>query len=421
MALNVFSNGLRLVSLPKQDKKVCCVVLYIAGGTQSEKNYQSGISEYLTKIMLMGTHKHSTNEILLNYAKSYGIILTPHNSNESITISALCPKENVGVAIELLSEIAFETNFSVENGEKARKAQLSQVSMLSENSLYVMDKLLKSTLYYRTGLANPKHGTNITVSRFRILDAKDYLEKVFTPRNTIISVVGDIDKNEIYDLVKVNFYDKMMENQRVYKKLKYVSNVYDFEGSCKGRVKKLNQTRIKVAFPTFSFKDKEKYVIEMIKPIVINHIKQSLSNIDYYFDTKVNTKYYSNNGNISFDIIVDYEFAEDHLRSFVNTLYYDIKNRDISNDEFEREKNVYITNFLNKYDNVVENALISAKTLALTKQTFSESSEILKMELLTNKEANEVLKRILNFRKMVVIYLGQDIEIDYEKLSSIEG
>ena len=121
MALNVFSNGLRLVCLPKQDKKVVCVVLHIAGGTQSEKNYQSGISEYLTKILLMGTKQHSTKDALMTYAKSNGIILTPHSSKESITISALCPKENVGIAISLLSEIAFDTTFSLENGERVRK------------------------------------------------------------------------------------------------------------------------------------------------------------------------------------------------------------------------------------------------------------------------------------------------------------
>lgn len=420
MALNVFSNGLRLVCLPKQDKKVCCVVLYIAGGTQSEKNYQSGISEYLTKIMLMGTRKHSSGEDLFNYAKSNGIVLNSHNSKESITISALCQKENVKIAIELLSEIAFETNFSVENGEKARRTQLSQVSMLQENPLYVMDKLLNSTLYYRTGLSNPKHGTNISVSRFRTLDAKDFLEKIFTPRNTIISVVGDVDQTQIYDIVREQFFDKMKDDEKVYKKLKYVSNIDDFEGSCKGRVKKLNQTRIKLAFPTFSYKDKEKYVIEIIKPIILNHIRQSLSNLDYYFDTKINTKYYSNNGNITFDIIVDYEFTEDHLKNFVDALYYDIKNRVIEDDEFEREKKVFITEFLNKYDNVLENALVSAKTLALTKQTFSESSEILNIQLLTNKEANKVLKRILNFRKMVIVYLGHDVDINYEDLASIE-
>ena len=141
MALNTFSNGLRLVCVPKADKKIACVVLHIAGGTQSEKNYQSGISDYLTKIMFMGTKKHSTKEALMNYAKSYGIILTPHNSKESITISALCPRESVPKAIELLSEIAFDTSFSLENGEKVRKMLLSQVALLSENPNYILDKL----------------------------------------------------------------------------------------------------------------------------------------------------------------------------------------------------------------------------------------------------------------------------------------
>lgn len=418
MALNVFSNGLRLVCLPKQDRKVVCVVLYIAGGTQSEKNYQSGISEYLSKVLLMGTRNHSSYDTLNSYAKSYGIILKVHNSKEYISLSALCPKENVDKAVELLSEIAFESNFSLEYGERARKLQLNQVSILLDNPQYIMNKLLHSTLYYRTGLANPKHGTNITVSRFRSLDAKDFMQKIFTPRNTIISVVGDVEQSNIYDLVKVNFFDKMVETETEYKKLKYVSKVDDFVGSCKGRVKNLNQTRIQIAFPTYSFKEKEKYVIEIIKPILIDHIKFSLSNLDYYFDTKIQTKYYANNGYITFDLTVDFEDAEDHLYTFIDALNKDIKHREISKDEFETEKKFYLTNFMNNYDDVLENAIISAKTLAITKQTFSENSEKLKIEVLSNKDANRVLKNVLDFNKMVVIYLGQNIAVDFADLTS---
>ena len=99
MALNTFSNVLRLVCSPRADKKIACVVLHIAGGTQSEKNYQSGISDYLTKMLFMGTKFHANRDSLLGCAKSYGIILTPHNSKESITISAICPNETVGNAI----------------------------------------------------------------------------------------------------------------------------------------------------------------------------------------------------------------------------------------------------------------------------------------------------------------------------------
>jgi predicted Zn-dependent peptidase len=418
MALNTFSNGLRLVCIPKKEKKVACVVLHIAGGTQSEKNYQSGISDYLTKIMLMGTKKHSTREALLNYAKSNGIILTPHNSKESITISAVCPRESIPVAVELLSEIAFDTTFSLENGDKVRKMLLSQVALLGENPAYILDRLINTTLYYRTGLANPKSGTNISVSRFRPLDAKDYLDRIFTPRNTIVSVIGDTTQEEIYDLVKLHFFDRMKDSEKEYKKLKYVSAVEDFSGDIKGRIKRLNQTRISVVFPTVSFKDKEKYLIEIVKPILVKNIKLALSNQNYYFDTKVKTKYYANNGNINFEITVDYDFAVDHLYNFMAALKTDIKNRAISSDEFETEKKVYITEFMNTCDNVLEGTLLSAKTLALTKQAFSENSERLKIEMLTNKDANKLLKEVLNFEKMLITYVGHDFDIDYEDLLS---
>ena len=418
MALNTFSNGLRLVCIPKKEKKVACVVLHIAGGTQSEKNYQSGISDYLTKIMLMGTKKHSTREALLNYAKSNGIILTPHNSKESITISAVCPRESIPVAVELLSEIAFDTTFSLENGDKVRKMLLSQVALLGENPAYILDRLINTTLYYRTGLANPKSGTNISVSRFRPLDAKDYLDRIFTPRNTIVSVIGETTQEEIYDLVKLHFFDRMKDSEKEYKKLKYVSAVEDFSGDIKGRIKRLNQTRISVVFPTVSFKDKEKYLIEIVKPILVKNIKLALSNQNYYFDTKVKTKYYANNGNINFEITVDYDFAVDHLYNFMAALKTDIKNRAISSDEFETEKKVYITEFMNTCDNVLEGSLLSAKTLALTKQAFSENSERLKIEMLTNKDANKLLKEVLNFEKMLITYVGHDFDIDYEDLLS---
>lgn len=416
MALNTFSNGLRLVCIPKKERKVACVVLHIAGGTQSEKNYQSGISDYLTKIMLMGTKKHSTREALLNYAKMNGIILTPHNSKESITISAVCPREKIPVAVELLSEVAFDTTFSLENGEKVRRVLLSQVAMLNENPAYILDRLINTSLYYRTGLANPKSGTNISVSRFRPLDAKDYLDRIFTPRNTIISVVGDTTQEEIYDLVKLHFFDKMKDNEKEYKKLKYVSAVDNFYGDLKGRIKRLNQTRITVVFPTVSFKDKEKYLIEIAHPILIKHIKHALANQNYYFDTKIKTKYYANNGHIAFEITVDYDFAVDHLYNFVSALKTDIKEREISSEEFETEKKVYITEFMNKCDDVLESSLLSAKTLALTKQAFSENTERLKIEILTNKDANKLFRKILDFEKMLITFVGHDFVVDYDDL-----
>ena len=84
-------------------------------------------------------------------------------------------------------------------------------------------------------------------------------------------------------------------------------------GECKGRVKRLNQTRFLVSFPTVSFKDKEKYLIEIAKPIILQNLRLALSNKRYYFDTKIKTKYYANNGSLTFELcgvkIMPFSFA----------------------------------------------------------------------------------------------------------------
>ena len=66
------------------------------------------------------------------------------------------------------------------------------------------------------------------------------------------------------------------------------------------------------------------------------------------------------------------------------------------------------------YDNVLENALISAKQVALTKQTFSENTERLKIELLSNKDANkwtaiQFLIEKLGIKAEEVISMGDNI------------
>ena len=153
-----------------------------------------------------------------------------------------------------------------------------------------------------------------------------------------------------------------------------------------------------------------------MKPIILNNIKRAMANHKYYFDTKIKTKYFANNGHLTFDIIVDYEYAEEHLKSFIKVLANDIKDRTITSEDFETETKIYITNYINKYDNVVEQALIEAKYLALTKQSYSENSERMKMLIMTSKDATKLISDILDFEKMVVVYLGHDIDVTYDEL-----
>ena len=416
MALNTFSNGLRLVYTSRPDKRVACAVLYIAGGSQCESNYQLGLSEYLTNMLMMGTRQHPSASLLLEYAKKNGILLTAHNSKESVSISAVCQKEKIEMAINLLSEIAFDSTFDMENGNVVRNRQLDMIDMRAESPTFQLTKLTNSSLYYRTGLSSPKIGTAISVSRFNSMHAKEFMERIFTPKNTIISVVADENQQRIYDIVKENFFDRMEINAEQYKKLKYVSKVDWNSGEVKGRVKRLNQTRFAVTFPTVSFKDKEKHLIEIVKPIILKRLNKSLSYKDYFYDTKIITKYYANNGKITFELSVDGENAREHIIDFVKSIVENIKQKPISVEEFEAEKQVYLTNYIIKYDNVLEYTLQSAKQLAIKKEMFSENAQKLIIEMLKCEDINKLLGEIIDLRKVLIVYLGQALDLNFNDI-----
>lgn len=419
MAIKTFENGLRAVCNEKTDSNICTVVVHITGGCQSEKNSQSGLTEYVSRLLLCGTKNYPTKEALLNYAKLNGIILNTHASKESLSLSAICPNETLNWAMELLSEILFYYDFQDDMAEKVKLAQLADVERLAENHNYTLEKSVDQALFYRTGLANPKYGTTLTVERFNAQTAEEFLEKIVTPKNTVISVTGNVDPDEFNEYV-YNYFASKLPSDVEYKKIKYVSEVEDFVGSLRTRNKRLNQSRISIAFPTYGFKSAKKHLPDIIKPLLTSKIYKALRLTSTYFNTlDVNVKHFANNGKICFDINVDYEHAEEHIKNFVKALKTIISEDAIGEQEFELEKNHYITNFMYKYEDSLEESLISAKEVAVAKRSFNKNSEKMKIEMLTVKDANKYITQTFDLDKMFVSYLGHPIELTIEDLLNI--
>lgn len=419
MAIKTFENGLRAVCTEKADSNICSVVVHITGGCQSEKSNQSGLSEYVSRLLLCGTRNYPTKEALFNYAKLNGIILNSHASRESVTLSAVCPNETLSWAMELLSEMLFFYDFDDAIAEKVRLGLLADVERLAENHNYTLEKSVNQALFYRTGLANPKYGTNLTVERFNAQVAEEYLEKMVTPKNTIVAVTGNVDQDEFYEYA-YNYFASKLPDDVEYKKIKFVSEVEDFSGSLRTRNKRLNQSRISIAFPTFGYKSAKKYLPHIIKPILESKLYKALRlTANYYNTLDINTKNYANNGKICFDMNVDYEHAEEHIKNFVKALKNMIIEDAIGEQEFELEKNLYITNFMYKYENCLEESLMNAKEVAILKRSFNQNSEKLKIEMLTVKDANKYIAQTFDIDKMFVSYLGHPIDLTFEDLLNV--
>ncbi len=415
MALITFDNGLRAVCTEKLDSKVASVVVSITGGCQSEKSNQSGISEYVARLLMFGTKNYPSREALSNYAKLNGIVLTPHVSRESLTLSALCPNDSIEQAVELLAEIIFNYTFDEISAKTVKKQLLLDIEKLSENHAYTLENSVNKALFYRTGLANPKFGTALTIERFDENVAREYMQKLVTPKNTIISVVGNIEAEEMEEYV-AEYFEQRLPDDVDYKKIKFVSEVENYSGGLRTRNKRLNQSRISFAFPTVGYKNSKKHMPNILEPILLKKLNTALNLSDYFFTTEIKSKAYANNGKITFDVVVDYDYAKTHMLNFVRALKYILSEDGVTEEEFELEKNIYLTNFMRKHEDCLEQALSNTKEISILKRDFNIDSERLKIEMLTYKDANRFLEDTFNLNKMFVSYLGYNIDITFEDL-----
>jgi len=408
MALKTFPNGLRLSVIEKENSKLTTVVVHIAGGTQSEKNYEAGISQFTSDMLLMGTINHPNYKELINFAKSKGVLISTDNTSESIVLSATTTN-NVEDAIKILYEMTFDSLFNDKGGELIRTSLMSDIYKLNENSSYVLDRMINQALYYRTGLANPKFGTHTTVDRMTAQDSKEFLQRILTPKNTVISVVGNVNADEISDKIAETFYARFAQSDD-YKKLKYVSAVEDFVGGERTKNKKLNQSRFCFAFPSVSYKSSKKYLMEIVAPVIQRRIKDRFARTSYFHTQNISVTNYANNGKFVIECFVDY----DHVVKYMDTLVEILKGivaSGISDDEFENEKNAFIINFLKKTENVEELAVLGAKEVAINKQSYNQASELMKIDLYNVNDANSLIASVVDFSKLYITYLGNPANI----------
>lgn len=410
MALKTFPNGLRLSIVPKTDAKIVAVCLYITSGTQSEKNYESGISEFTSRMLLMGTKKHPSYRELTTYAKSNGVLLSTDNNAESMVVFAETTDDNVEKAIDILYEIAFESLFSLNSGNVVRNSLLGDVMKLQENPAYTLDRMVNQALFYRTGLANPKFGTQTTVSRMTAADSKEFLDRVLTPKNTIISVVGNIDQDKVYERVMKTFYTRFNQGGE-YKKLKYVAEVDSFIGGERTKNKKLNQSRMLIALPYVAYKSASKYAAEIILPLVERKVRDELNSASFFHSEKIYSDLYANNGKLCIECMVDYESVTHYLDALIKAIRR-VLAIGIGENEFEIEKNAYIINYLKSNETAKDLSVSAAREVAISKQSFSPASELMKVELTTYQDANEILRGVFDFNKLYIAYVGSPVEIN---------
>ncbi|GHT63593.1 hypothetical protein FACS189451_10510 [Bacteroidia bacterium] len=136
---SILPNGLRIVYLPSHSNVSYCGFA-VNAGTRDETPNQHGLAHFVEHTLFKGTKKRKAWHIL-NRMENVGGELDAYTSKEETLLYTVCLPEDVERAMELLTDLIFNSQFPGTELEKEKEVVIDEInSYLDTPSELIFDE-----------------------------------------------------------------------------------------------------------------------------------------------------------------------------------------------------------------------------------------------------------------------------------------
>lgn len=202
MEYNLFTlaNGIRVVHKQVTTTKIthCGYILDI--GSRDEGPHQQGLAHFWEHMAFKGTHKRKAFHII-NRLENVGGELNAYTTKEKICFYASIRDSYFENALELLTDITFDSIFPEKQIEKERSVILEEMSMYHDAPEDAIQDEFDSVVFKDHPLGVNILGTTDSVRSFTRDDFKSFINEHINTERIILSVVGNISLTKLKKLV----------------------------------------------------------------------------------------------------------------------------------------------------------------------------------------------------------------------------
>jgi predicted Zn-dependent peptidase len=200
-------NGLRLLTSAMPHTRSVSLGFFIGVGSRYETDEQGGVSHFIEHMLFKGTRKRPTARDVATAIEGVGGLINAGTDREATSFYAKVARPHLDIAMDVLVDILLNSRFEEEQIEKERAVIIEEINM----SLDAPDEwvhLLSNRLIWPTHpLGRDVAGTKESVSSLGRENLLTHLRGYYVPSNTVLSIAGNIDHQEIVERV-----DAYLEN-----------------------------------------------------------------------------------------------------------------------------------------------------------------------------------------------------------------
>ena len=210
LLLNTLDNGIRLVHHHIPGLVAHCGLI-INTGSRDETVPEHGIAHFIEHMLFKGTKKRKAYHILCRL-EDVGGELNAYTTKEETAIHASFLKEDYERAIELISDITFNSVFPEKEIEKEKDVVIEEINSYLDNPSELIFDDFEELIFSEQPIGRNILGTPESVKSFSKKSINDFISKNYNTKQMVFCSVGNISEEKILKLFKTYFADIASDN-----------------------------------------------------------------------------------------------------------------------------------------------------------------------------------------------------------------
>ena len=350
-------NGLRVYLVPFENQKNYYAILGCKYGSK-DIDFMVGEKEITTPYGTAHFLEHKMFEMENGLDPFKFFSKTGVNTNASTTFDNtryyIWGINDIETNLSYLLDFVFSPYFTDKNVEKEKGIIKEEIMMYEDDPEWAMDDEMRKNLFYKLPIREKIAGTVESISKITKEDLYNAYNTFYNPSNMVLIIGGNID---------IETLEKIIKNHKILNSLKKINNIKRKEYQEPNDVKEEFKTiyrNIKIPKIRFSIKiDKKKLkdFSDIEQNMYLGIIMSTLFGQTSDFKEKVTkeqlTSGFSIEKNKFYDFLtLDITAESDKADIFIEQIKMTLKNINISKEDLERIKKVWIASEIRMIDNV---------------------------------------------------------------------
>lgn len=214
---HTLSNGIRLIHR-QVDQKVAHCGIILNTGSRDESDEEWGIAHFIEHVIFKGTSKRKAYHIL-NRMEDVGGELNAYTTKEETCIYATFLDKDYKRALELISDISFNSIFPEKELEKEKEIVLDEINSYKDSPSELIFDDFEDLIFKNDPIGRNILGTPENIKKFTKENIQNFIKNNFHTDQMVISSVGNISFKKLVKMVEA-FFAEIPQNLRINKRVK---------------------------------------------------------------------------------------------------------------------------------------------------------------------------------------------------------